>query len=112
MSAKVTLTLAEAGRVPKEFVFEKATRSVVGRAEDCDIRLPGQEHPFISRHHCEFDIDPPEVRVRDLWSRNGTFVNGEKLQPVEAEQIGEQELKNGDEVRLGNTVLRIGTIVS
>jgi pSer/pThr/pTyr-binding forkhead associated (FHA) protein len=112
MNAKVTLTLAEAGHSPKEFVFEQPSRSTVGRADDCDIWLPGKEHHVISRHHCEFDISPPEVRIRDLGSRNGTFVNGERIQSIAAEQTNEHTLKDGDEVRVGNAVLRIVTAIS
>jgi serine/threonine-protein kinase len=54
------------------------TRTVVGtvgRASDCLIRLPSDlEYCIVSRHHCLLDIAPPEVRVRDLGSLNGTFV--------------------------------------
>ena len=31
---------------------------------------------MVSRHHCKLDIDPPHVGVRDLGSRNGTYING------------------------------------
>jgi pSer/pThr/pTyr-binding forkhead associated (FHA) protein len=75
--------------------------------------LPDDLHE-VSRLHCLFDIDPPTVRVRDLGSRNGTFVNGmrighpartgEGLLPTEEPQL---ELHVGDEVQLGPTILRV-----
>jgi len=66
---------------------------VIGRAEDCSLRL---DNRFVSRHHCELIVDEREhaVHVRDLGSQNGTFVNDG---PVTAER----ELKNGDKLVIG-----------
>jgi pSer/pThr/pTyr-binding forkhead associated (FHA) protein len=69
----------------------------------------------ISRRHCTFEIDPPKVRVRDLNSRNGTYVNGEKIgqrsNPLargESDHDGEtRELRDGDEVRVGGIAIRV-----
>jgi serine/threonine-protein kinase len=33
----------------------------------------------ISRRHCELFYDPPQLRVRDLGSVNGTYINGRRL---------------------------------
>lgn len=64
---------------------------VIGRAEDCHLQLASR---FVSRHHCELIVDDRDhlVRVRDLGSQNGTFVNES---PVE-----ECELKDGDKLRV------------
>ncbi len=64
---------------------------LIGRESDCHLR-PNSE--AISRHHCAFTVDDYAVRLRDLGSTNGTFVNGERLRGVEA-------LKNGDRVTVG-----------
>jgi pSer/pThr/pTyr-binding forkhead associated (FHA) protein len=69
----------------------------------------------VSRRHCLLEIDPPSVRVRDIGSRNGTFINGEMIgqrPEEEAEGVGgpifpERELTNGDELRVGDTVFRV-----
>ena len=47
---------------------------MIGRGEDCDLRL---QNRFVSRHHCELIVDDRDqvLRVRDLGSQNGTFVN-------------------------------------
>ena len=47
-------------------------------------------------------MDPPHARVTDLESRAGIKVNGKKVSCV--------ELAEGDEVRIGQTVLRVGLI--
>jgi pSer/pThr/pTyr-binding forkhead associated (FHA) protein len=71
----------------------------------------------VSRHHCLVEIEPPVVRVRDLGSLNGTFVNdkliGSRLKTAVVMdralgEVVERELKDGDEIRLGHTVLQVG----
>jgi pSer/pThr/pTyr-binding forkhead associated (FHA) protein len=47
----------------------------------------------ISRRHCEVNMDQGVLTVRDLGSRNGTFVNGERTD--------ETILDPGDEIQIG-----------
>jgi pSer/pThr/pTyr-binding forkhead associated (FHA) protein len=68
-----------------------AGRFLIGREEDCHLR-PAND--LVSRHHCVFKMDEYTVRIRDLGSTNGTFVNGERLR-------GEVMLNTGDNVRVG-----------
>jgi pSer/pThr/pTyr-binding forkhead associated (FHA) protein len=48
----------------------------IGRGETCHLR-PNSEQ--VSREHAELTIGPSAVIIRDLGSRNGTFVNGKAL---------------------------------
>jgi pSer/pThr/pTyr-binding forkhead associated (FHA) protein len=72
-------------------------------------------HRDVSRHHCAFEIEPPVVRVRDLGSLNGTYVNGEmigqrtkSLAPDELDRKEPmRELSDGDEVRVGANTIRV-----
>src|SRR5262249_54179097 len=117
MAARVTLTVIEDRVKWKEYVFTDRTVCTVGRAADCYLQLPNDmSHWDISRHHCLFDIDPPSVRVRDLGSRNGTYVNGRRIgkraryQSPEAAvgfDLPEYPLHEGDEVRLGGAIMRV-----
>lgn len=66
-------------------------RIVIGRQEDCQVRIPSAQ---ISRHHCEVVVGVGGVRIRDLGSSNGTYVNGQK--------VGEAELEAGDVVAVGS----------
>lgn len=66
-------------------------RFLIGREEDCHLR-PNSD--LVSRHHCVFKLDDYALRVRDLGSTNGTFVNGERLR-------GEVMLNTGDHVSVG-----------
>ncbi len=72
-----------------------ATGGTVGRSEDCDIVLPDAAS---SRTHARLTVDGGKVRIRDLGSSNGVFVNG---QPASIRPLVE-----GDVVRIGNTDLR------
>jgi pSer/pThr/pTyr-binding forkhead associated (FHA) protein len=120
MAYKIKLTISEGTGPEKEMVFSNPSRPVVGRADDCDIRFPMEAgHLDISRHHCMFEFDPPTMSVRDLGSRNGTFVNGDKigdrsgqLLPPDAawEEMPARELHEGDEVKIGHTVIRVAEV--
>jgi eukaryotic-like serine/threonine-protein kinase len=114
---EVTLSTTEGNLQRREFRFHGPTDCLVGRAEDCAIRLGrGFGAGEISRHHCLFEIDPPHVWVRDLGSLNGTFVNSESIGQRPREQAAEevapdafalQELQSGDVVRIGHTIIRV-----
>lgn len=121
MPAKVTLKIAEGQLSGKEFVFGERTTCIIGRAPDCDPRIPDDaHHRTISRHHCLLDINPPDIRVRDFGSLNGTYVNGEKIEQREKRQTPEEaaqtafpecDLKEGDKIKLGDTVFRVSIFV-
>ena len=68
----------------------------MGRGTDVDIRI---DDPGISRKHAEIrrGSEGSGYSVIDLASTNGTIVEGER--------IGERALTDGDEIRLGSTVL-------
>lgn len=64
---------------------------MIGRADDCHLK-PRSE--LISRYHCAILTDDGYVAVRDLGSKNGVYVNGQRVSI-------EQELKNGDQLAIG-----------
>lgn len=79
------------------FSFTQADTFLIGRTEDSHLYLP--EDRFFSRHHCLLEITPPHCRLRDLGSSNGTYVNGQR--------VTEADLKNGDHIQGGETVLLV-----
>ncbi len=117
MAAEVRLTITQGISTGKVFVFRERTIGAVGRSDECLLRLPNAfAIQDVSRRHCLLDIDPPSIRVRDLGSRNGTYVNGEKIGQRErglppelaaASQLPEHRLGVGDELRVGSIVFRI-----
>lgn len=69
----------------------KKEKFVIGRASDCTLRAGSDA---ISRHHCILRQSEGSVTVRDLGSRNGTFVNEQRVE-------AETPLQDGDELRVG-----------
>jgi hypothetical protein len=121
MPARVTLSVMTGKLHGQSYHYSERTTCILGRAPDCTLALPDdKDHKAISRHHCLLDINPPDIRVRDFGSLNGTYVNGKKIgqrsqgqTPEEGAKITfpEFDLKDGDEIELGDTLLRVGTIV-
>ena len=121
MPAKITLKVSQGALSGQEFAFDETTSCIVGRASDCSPQLPSDgAHQMVSRHHCLLDINPPDIRVRDFGSLNGTHVNGKKIgqrekgmSPEQGAKMAFQEhdLKNGDEIRVGDTAFRVAVFV-
>ena len=65
---------------------------LIGRDPQCHLR-PHCE--LVSQLHCAIAGWAGMVRVRDLRSRNGTFVNGRRV-------WGEQVVGDGDQLRIGS----------
>jgi serine/threonine-protein kinase len=121
MPATVTLTVSRGPTAGRQFVFGQRVTCILGRSKDCRPAVPDDDdHKQISRHHCLLDINPPDVRVRDFGSLNGTFVNGLKIgqrardaRPGDTDPgaFPEHDLKDGDELQLGPTSFRVSIFV-
>jgi len=114
MSGAVSVKVKEGRFKGKEVVFDAPARCFVGRARACQFQLL---NPMVSRFHCLLDIDPPAIHIRDLGSRNGTFVNGEligKRDPWHTSELAalqeqhEITLHSGDKIALGDLILEVG----
>jgi predicted component of type VI protein secretion system len=93
---KLTLVFVN-GEHAGRTVRVKRSKLSIGRAADCDLRSSSSR---ISRHHCVILVEPERVAVRDLDSRNGTFVNGEKIE-------AERTLSDGDRLTVGRLELEV-----
>lgn len=70
-----------------------AAHAIAGRSSACSVRV---DEPRASAEHARLSYRAGVWTVRDLGSRNGTFVNGERL-----ERGGARDLAAGDELVLG-----------
>ncbi len=71
--------------------------TMIGRAKEADLRFEDDE---MSRKHCSIIQKDGKFFVRDENATNGTFLNDQLLNASEL-----YELKNEDELRVGNTYL-------
>ncbi|MFH1329890.1 MAG: FHA domain-containing protein [Actinomycetota bacterium] len=70
---------------------------ILGRSPEADVVL---QDPFASDFHLRLAFQAGEVRLHDLGSTNGTFVNGERV-------AAPLSLRRGDLVRVGQTIMEM-----
>lgn len=70
-----------------------SARTLLGRSPRCDLHI---SHPSVSGEHAVVSWDGASWSIRDLASRNGTLINGERLAPNE-----NRVLKPEDRLHLG-----------
>ncbi len=87
---KVKLKVMSGGSAGRE-IRVKGPRFSIGRNEDCNLR---PHSDMISRLHCTFVIDGSNLTLEDAGSKNGTLINGERIE-------GSQELSAGDLIQIG-----------
>jgi hypothetical protein len=113
MATVVRLTVLTGQHKKRRYCFRAPIRCQVGRAQDCFVHFSGTERDeAISRHHCQLDIDPPGVEVRDFGSRNGTYVNGKEVGPS-LEALSEASgfvINDGDLITVGGTTMRVDVL--
>ena len=69
-------------------------KSVMGRHSDCDVCISS---PDASRHHAHVLLIRDDCFLEDLRSRNGTFLDGERIR-------GKQKIGDGGRIRIGDSV--------
>jgi hypothetical protein len=79
-----------------EFPMHPNKEIVVGRSSDLDMVLVEE---MVSRKHARIAYENDGIVIEDLGSTNGTFVNGEKIKRA--------ELKEGDRVLIGTSILKV-----
>lgn len=80
----------------KHFILLPERATVIGRGNQCDIVIPGTH---LSRRHTEISIEGNHLRIKDLGSANGTFLNELRIDNATA--------NNGDRLRLDVYSFRI-----
>jgi hypothetical protein len=78
----------------QQIVLFEGTASL-GRGSKADIELPD---PSVSRRHAEISVEGEDIRIQDMGSTNGTWVNGKQITTW-------RQLRAGDEIRLGDLLL-------
>lgn len=68
----------------------------IGRESDNTVMIAGDA--FVSSYHARVWMSDGQILIDDRGSKNGTFVNGAKLE-------GQKPLHTGDRVQIGYTIL-------
>jgi hypothetical protein len=86
---------------------------VIGRAVsdasddvDIDLTLYGAQRQGVSRRHVMIIKEGSLLKVADLGSTNGTYLNGVRLQPSQP-----RLLRTGDRLSLGELVLKVSSLI-
>lgn len=88
------LLIQEPGHSPRHEAL-LCIPALIGRdPSTCAVVVP---HPTVSRQHARIDQQGAGFTITDMGSRNGTSVNGRRLQPNLA-----QPLRDGDVIRIGD----------
>jgi DNA-binding winged helix-turn-helix (wHTH) protein len=80
----------------RESIEVPAGESVIGRDRGCAVHIDADS---ISRHHARLNVTPREASIEDLGSKNGTWVEGERIH-------GTVPLTDGACFRLGSETVR------
>jgi DNA-binding NtrC family response regulator len=73
-----------------------ATATIVGRSPECDLVLTDAA---ASWRHCSLELTREGVRIRDLESHNGSFLDGRRIESALAGA--------GNKIQIGKTTLRL-----
>jgi hypothetical protein len=115
MASTVSLVVTAGPIRGQRYDFPGHDTFLFGRAPDCHARLAASD-TSASRHHFLLEVNPPQARLRDLGSLNGTHVNGvrhggrrglESPEEAATRDRAEVDLRDGDEIRVGVTVIRV-----
>lgn len=87
----VILKVTKGSKIGAKIAVKK-DEFLIGRSPECHLCAGSTS---ISRKHCAITRDGTKVTLKDLGSRNGTLLNGEKI-------TGEVELKSGDDIGIGS----------
>jgi serine/threonine-protein kinase len=94
----VVLAVIDGPHKGLRFAFDRHDTFLVGRSKHAHFQLPARDKYF-SRIHFMLEVNPPQCCLIDMGSHNGTYVNGARVFTA--------DLKDGDQIRAGHTVLRV-----
>jgi pSer/pThr/pTyr-binding forkhead associated (FHA) protein len=120
MATTLRLSVITGPHRGERFCFRGPACCTIGRAPSCFVQLSGEERDSaISRYHCQLKVHVPFMRVEDLGSANGTYVNGHEVRanslplsesPGLCEADGSAFLGNGDILTIGGTSFRLDVV--
>lgn len=88
---KINLSVISGPQSGQIFTFDRHDTFIFGRSSKADCPVPNDG--YLSRNHFILEINPPVCMLKDLGSRNGTKVNGQR--------VGSVQVRDGDVISAG-----------
>jgi hypothetical protein len=88
--AETAMLLMIEGATPGRRVYIDGPVLLIGRDDTCDLVIAERQ---VSRYHASISMEQDQYLLRDLDSKNGTFVNGKEVGDAHA-------LQDGDEIQI------------
>ena len=79
-----------------EVTIEPNSTITIGRTDKSNVKIPD---PLLSGIHCKFQYHPPKLEIKDMESKNGTYLNGLRVE--------RSDVFIGDEIKMGDTKVMI-----
>ena len=96
---RLRLTIVDGPNAGQAFELESDELVLVGRGQECDVQIAD---PRVSKEHCRILAQGGRLKIIDLNSRSGTYVNGNR--------VTECTFETDDEIVLGRTHLRVDVL--
>lgn len=81
-----------------EVSLEPNSTITIGRTDKSNVKVPD---PLLSGVHCKIHYRPPRLQLTDMESKNGTYLNGLRVE--------HSDVFIGDEIKMGDTKISILT---
>ena len=94
--SKLALRFISGKHKGNEYLLPVGGQVCIGRSSDIDVVLI---EDMVSRRHAQITIAGDDLKIEDLGSTNGTFVNGER--------ITETHLQLGDRILIGTSIMKL-----
>lgn len=116
MSRTIKFVVIEGPAEGREFLLDATGTGTASFGRQATCECPLVEDLQLSRRHFQVDVTPSSIRLQDLGSLNGTFINGIKYggrtpNDPATENVRKPppavDLKEGDRIKAGQTQLRV-----
>jgi serine/threonine-protein kinase len=94
---RINLVVTSGPQSGQRYSFDRHDTFVFGRSSTADCPVP--HDGYLSRHHFLIEVNPPICLLKDLGSRNGTKVNGNR--------VGCVQLNQGDSISAGSSKFQV-----
>lgn len=103
MTNKIILTIAGQGQ-PQIITYDRPVICTIGRDTNCEIYLTNSG---ISGKHCQLEINPPQIKIKDLQSTFGTEIHRSSLAKISLTPHNDYILNAGDQIILSQGTITI-----